>query len=250
MKKMSKDNIHKEKIINSIYETLLKAYGKQGWWPIIDIVTGKSVYFQGRVLNDPERFEIALGALLTQNTSWKNAEKALLSLKRNKLIDPRKLIETDMDTLAGLIRPSGYYNQKARKVLDFLSWFKKYDYNFEVLSGVGIDKLRSELLSVRGIGNETADSLILYSLGKKIFVVDAYTMRIFKRTGILSGSEQYYEVQEIFHRYFSGDRDGYNQYHALIVKHAKETCIPAGRNRAMPLCGKCCINSLCEKLIS
>jgi endonuclease III related protein len=236
-------------MINSIYRNMLSAYGRQGWWPIIDVGAGKSVYLEKRKLHHSERLEIILGAILTQNTTWKNAEKALLSLKREGLMDPRKLLETDMDKLASLIRSSGYYNQKARKILDFLTWFKQYDYSFDTLTGREIDGLRSELLSVRGIGSETADSIILYSLEKKIFVVDAYTVRIFSRAGILSGNEKYPEIQEIFHRYFNGDTSDYKQYHALIVKHAKEVCVSAGRNRKLPLCGKCRINSLCQKLI-
>jgi endonuclease-3 related protein len=250
VKKKSKDIVRKEKIINSVYEILLNTYGGQGWWPIADVSAGKSVYSHGRVVDNYERLEIVYGAILTQNTTWKNAEKALLSLKRNGLIDPVKIFMTDIEKLAGLIRSSGYYNQKARKIHDFISWFKKYDYSFDALLAMGIDELRRELLSVKGIGNETADSIILYSLEKKIFVVDAYTVRIFGRTGLLSGREKYHEVQDLFHRYFEGDTGAYNQYHALIVKHAKEVCIPARSKRVLPSCGECPINFLCKKLIS
>ncbi len=247
---MNKVKSQNEKIINSVYKTLLKEYGKQGWWPIVDAAAGKSVYKEGRIPDNNERLEIALGTLLTQNTTWKNAEKALLSLKREGLVDPGKLLETDITLLAELIRSSGYYNQKARKIRDFLSWFSRYDYSFKELMEMEIHKLRGELLSVRGIGDETADSILLYSLGKKTFVVDAYTVRIFKRIGVLSGSEKYHEVREIFHGSFSGNSDEYNQYHALIVKHAKEICLPAGRGGREPRCSKCCIYSLCKKLIS
>lgn len=246
---MNKVNIPKGRIINSVYETLLNEYGEQGWWPIVDTAAGKSVYSEGRIPDNNERLEVVLGALLTQNTTWKNAEKALLSLKREGLINPQKLIETDITLLGELIRSSGYYNQKAGKIRDFLSWFSRYNYSFEVLMEMEIHKLREELLSVKGIGDETADSILLYSLGKKTFVVDAYTIRIFKRTGILSGREKYHEIREIFHSSFNGNGKEYNQYHALIVKHAKEICLPAGRGGSEPRCRICCINSRCKKLI-
>lgn len=242
--------LNMKKIINSVYKTLLSIYGKQGWWPIIEVAAGKSVYSERKELKNIERFEIIIGALLTQNTTWKNAEKALLAIKENRLLAPQKLQDINIDILANLIRSSGYYNQKARKIHDFLSWFKKYYFSFDILMNMSINEIRSELLTVRGIGSETADSIILYALQKKIFVVDAYTIRIFSRVGVFSGSEKYDKVQEIFHKNFTRKTEGYNQYHALIVKHAKEICIPVSGKRMMPLCDKCCVNFLCKKLIS
>ena len=126
--------------------------------------------------------------------------------------------------LAALVRPTGYYNQKAKKIRNFIRWFGTHEYDWHRLKKLDTASLRSELLAVNGIGPETADSILLYALGKKSFVVDAYTVRIFTRLGFLSGSERYHDIQDLFHRSFRGRLAGYNEYHALIVAHGKDIC--------------------------
>ncbi|MGV7930550.1 MAG: endonuclease III domain-containing protein [Spirochaetota bacterium] len=207
--------------VSAIYRALFARYGPQHWWP------GET------------DFEIAIGAILTQNVSWTNVEKAIRRLKDEKLLSPRALHGASGETLAPLIRPTGYYNQKAKKLHNFLDWFARYGYSFARLRALDTAVLRGELLAVNGIGPETADSILLYALGKKVFVVDAYTLRIFGRIGILGGGEGYDEVQRLFHRRFRAGIDEYNEYHALIVNHGKYVC------RKTPLCGECCLIRRC-----
>lgn len=208
--------------LNKIYQSLFKAYGGQCWWP------------------GDTPFEISIGAILTQNVSWKNVETAIRNLKTEKLLSPKALYSASNKKIATLIRPTGYYNQKTRKIKNFLKWFKGYNFSFKSLKIIDIRPLRNELLSINGIGPETADSILLYALSKKVFVVDAYTKRIFGRLGILSEKSAYHEIQNLFHRHFKGNVDDYNEYHALIVKHGKDIC------RAKPVCGECCISGLCR----
>ncbi len=186
-------------------------------------------------------FEIALGAILTQNIAWKNVDTALAALKSRGMLDPQSLRNLKLITLAKIIRPTGYYNQKAKKIRNFLDFYKRYDYDHRALGRCNIHDLRKGLLSVNGIGPETADSILLYALNMKIFVVDAYTRRIFTRLGVLTGKETYHEIQDLFHREFKGSVPEYNEYHALIVAHGKNYC------KKKPLCDLCCIASLCEK---
>lgn len=207
--------------VSAIYRALFARYGPQHWWP------GET------------DFEIAIGAILTQNVSWTNVEKAIARLKEEKLLRPRALHRTPDLTIAPLIRPTGYYNQKAKKIRNFLDWFARYGYSFARLRALDTDRLRDELLTVNGIGPETADSILLYALEKKVFVVDAYTLRIFGRIGILRGDEAYDEVQRLFHRRLRGGVCEYNEYHALIVHHGKFVCKKA------PLCEECCIARRC-----
>lgn len=207
--------------LNNIYRIFFKAYGEQHWWP------------------GDTPFEISIGAILTQNVSWKNVETAILNLKKNRMLTPRALLEKSEKEIAPLIRPTGYYNQKAKKLKNFIEWFRGYNFSFKKVETMELAVLRDELLSVNGIGPETADSILLYALGKKIFVVDAYTRRIFTRTGFLKGHESYHEIQEMFHSRFPGSIQDYNEYHALIVKHGKDVC------RTKPLCHDCCIRKYC-----
>jgi len=231
------------KIVNSsesIYSSLLKRYGVQGWWPVLNPGTGCSVYSGGFPSGSRTMFEICIGAILTQNVAWKNVEKSLMQLKSSGLLSPRILHETENSVIAGLIRSSGYYNQKAIKIKSFLDWFRGYGYSFSRLQKLDTAVLRKELLSVRGIGPETADSILLYALNRKIFVVDAYTRRIFSRLGLVDPSCTYDDLQLFFHKKFHSDTAGYNEYHALIVAHGKEIC----KNR--PLCTDCCLRSKCR----
>jgi len=222
-----------------IYSVLYKAYGKQGWWPVYSIENGASAYGSGAPADDSDRFEIIIGAILTQNVAWKNAEKALGALKKNKILSPRKLSKADNGHIASCIRPAGYYNQKTIKIKNFLSWFSGINYSFENLKKMKTDVLREKLLEINGIGPETADSILLYAMNRKIFVIDAYTKRIFSRLNLISIDDSYSSVQQFFHSEFRGTVKKYNEYHALIVAHGKDIC----KNK--PLCTLCCLNNTC-----
>lgn len=209
--------------LNEVYSKLLSHYGPQQWWP------------------GDTQFEITIGAILTQNVSWGNVQKAIAHLKERNLLYPQRLFNEDMAVIAQCIKPSGYYNQKAYAVTSFLKWFKNYDFSFDELQKIETLKLRSELLSLPRIGPETADSILLYALERKIFVVDAYTKKMFTRIGVLSGKETYDAVQKLFHEHFSGCARDYNEFHALIVRHGKYLCTK------MPVCAECCIALICRK---
>ncbi|MDY6932882.1 MAG: endonuclease [Spirochaetota bacterium] len=208
--------------IQRIYRILFQYYGKQGWWP------GET------------EFEISIGAILTQSVSWRNVEIAISNLKQKYFLIPEVLNSKGVEEIASLIKSTGYFNQKAKKVKNFLEWFLKYDFSFDILKGMDTKTLREELLLINGIGPETADSILLYALSKKTFVIDAYTKRIFTRVGILSGKENYTQMQKIFHNRFKGGIQDYNEYHALIVKHGKDVC------KKKPLCDGCCIAENCN----
>jgi len=188
--------------ILSIYSELLKKHKKQNWWPINNVYNNKNYKVPE---NDKEKFEICLGAILTQNTAWKNVEKALENLRKEKLIDPKKLINADIKEL---IRPAGYFNQKERKIKVFTKFY---------LGLKGRTPTRDELLSLWGIGKETADSILLYAYKQPIFVVDAYTRRLFG----FSKEMDYDEIREKFEKALPRDYRIYNEYHALIVAEGK-----------------------------
>ncbi|MDP2749733.1 MAG: hypothetical protein Q8O89_02795 [Nanoarchaeota archaeon] len=185
--------------IKSIYEKLLCLYGQQGWWPIITDKSGKSGKSSSKYLcehglnaprNDSERFEICVGAILTQNTGWyPNVVNALINLKRLKAMDPKKILKLDDEKLKQAIRPAGYFNQKAKKLKEFCRFYMGLN---------GRNPSREALLNIWGIGPETADSMLLYAYDKPIFVVDAYTKRIFSRLGFFKEDAAYDEVQKLF----------------------------------------------------
>ncbi len=225
--------------VEEIYSILKKTYKKQGWWPIFSDQKGSSEYNVGAPRDDSDRFEIVIGAVLTQNVAWKNVEKALGALKKNGILSPRKLHRADDKIIASCIRPAGYYNQKTIKIKNFLACFKTVNYSFEKLKMMKTAVLRQWLLDINGIGPETADSILLYAMNRKIFVVDAYTKRIFSRLNLISADDSYGSVQDFFHREFGGTIKGYNEYHALIVAHGKDVC----KNK--PLCSGCCLNHTC-----
>jgi endonuclease-3 related protein len=230
-------------ILRSVYKRLLAFYGHQGWWPIVNPSTSRSEYHVGAPRNESDFFEIAVGAILTQNISWKNVDTAMTSLKSREILDAASLRNISAAKLAGIIRPTGYYNQKAKKIKNFLAWYGRYNYDYRTLCRKEPGELRDELLAINGIGPETADSILLYALNVGIFVVDAYTKRIFTRQGFLTGNRKYEEIQELFHRYFKGTAPENNEYHALIVAHGKNFC------KKKPLCDTCCLQSLCGKYI-
>ncbi len=206
----------------NIYRILFKEYGPQKWWP----VTTRN-----------RQFEIIIGAILTQNTSWKNVEKAIDNLRAANLVDSVKIMKTSKNALAKLIRPSGYFNQKAGR-LKIISGFLLKNKN---ISKLPTEKLRKKLLEIKGVGPETADSIILYAFSKPSFVVDLYTKRIFSRLGICKENCTYEELQDLFHDSLPKDAKIFNEYHALIVEHAKRFCTKK------PDCIKCPLSRLCKK---
>lgn len=200
-----------------IYRRLDAAYGDQRWWP------GETP------------FEVAVGAILTQNTAWPNVEKAIANLKEAGLLDPAKLAALPAPAVAPLIKPAGYYNVKAgrlRRFLDFL--FEEYDGDVAAMAQEALVTIRPKLLAVRGIGPETADSILLYACGLPTFVVDAYTYRVLRRHGLADDAATYDELKELFESNLEADVRLYNQYHALLVRAGRERC-----RRREPLCEGC-----------
>ena len=213
---------HDEHYLTNVYHKLLELYGPQGWWPLLDwkgenpTKTGSLMgYHPGNYSlpeNSQQRFEIVLGAILTQNTAWTSAEKALGNLKRLKAVDPHLLLQLDSEVLKAAVRPAGFFNQKTVYLQKISRFFIKLD---------GEVPTRKELLKVKGVGNETADSILLYAYHQPQFVVDAYTKRIFSHLGIIEQNTSYMEVKNLFERCLPRDVPLYQEYHALIVEHAK-----------------------------
>jgi endonuclease III related protein len=220
---------------------LLSSFGKQGWWPLIEYKgtnptkTGSiNGYHPGKYdlpVVESQKFEICIGAILAQNTSWLNAEKAIVNLKKNKLLDAKCILNTNIKSLASAIRPAGYYNQKAKKLKIFSKFF--IELNGKVPS-------RMELLELWGIGKETADSILLYSYKQPVFVVDSYTKRIFERLGYREA--EYDELQQLIENNLPKDYKIYNEFHALLVELAKRHC------RTKPVCIGCVMEKKCKKL--
>ena len=194
----------------NLYDNLLKKYGKQGWWPLYNKISGKFEYFAGNPKNERQKLEICLGAILTQGTNWKNVEKALLNLTKNNLIDKNKLNKISLKKLSLLIKSSGYYKQKARKIKEFIKFLNSEK-----------EITRENLLDIWGIGPETADSILLYAYNKPYFVIDAYTKRIFSRLGYCKEDIKYEELQNLITNKIPKDVDLYKEFHALLVKHGK-----------------------------
>lgn len=205
--------------LQELHEILWAAFGPQGWWP------GETP------------FEVALGAILTQNTNWKNVAQAIRVLKKDGLLDPRALRELPEAELARLIRPAGYYNVKARRVKNFLAFLARYQDSLEMLAGGDLATLRPSLLNVKGIGPETADSILLYALQKPTFVVDAYTWRILSRHHLVPETCSYEDLRSLFMDHLPAAVDLYQEYHALLVRLGKEYCRPRARCSSCPLDG-------------
>ncbi len=231
-----------------IYKILLDAYGSQGWWPVYSLKNTKYRDERGyfipnvtkgidnyRSLDKFSMFEVAVGAILTQNTAWTNVEKALANIINKNLMDSGIIENIDQEQLAELIRSSGYFNQKAKKLI-ILTHFLN-DGNF--LDDGNIPE-RDDLLKLWGIGEETADSILLYAYNVPVFVVDAYTKRIFIRLGLLDGREKYGEIASLFTYNLEKEYTIFQEYHALIVRHAKEYC------RKKPICTGCVLKSFCN----
>ena len=177
-----------------------------------------------------------MGAILTQNTSWTNVNKAIANLKSASCLTPEGLYRMDTSELAELIRPAGYYNLKTKRLRNFLDWlFDNYGGQLTNLESVATDRLRTELLAVKGIGRETADSILLYALGRPVFVVDTYTARIMTRHGLIEPDADYEQLRDLFESNLSEDIQLFNEYHALLVSTGKNFCKPKAKCPGCPL---------------
>jgi endonuclease-3 related protein len=209
-------------MILKIYEKLLNRFGRQNWWPA------------------DTKFEVIVGAILTQQASWKNVEKAINNLKNENVLEPKKLFNLSIKKLEILIKPSGFFKVKAKRLRSFLEFFiENYDGNLEKMSETTLEELREELLSVHGIGPETCDSILLYATEKPIFVVDAYTIRLCQKYPLIN-SKKYEEVQEFFQENLPKNVNLFNEFHALIVELGKNYC------KTKPICEKCPLKEGCK----
>ena len=203
--------------LQTYYDALFTAYGPQHWWP------GRSA------------FEVIVGAILTQNTSWTNVEPAIRNLRREKLLTPRAIEAVSSARLARLIHPSGYFRQKAKKLKCFVHFLRsEYGGSLTRMFQTPTAALREKLLSVHGIGPETADCILLYAGGRPVFVVDAYTRRLVERHALAAQAQSYEEIQRLFERSLPGSAPLYNEFHALIVGTGKEYC-----HTRNPRCSEC-----------
>ena len=206
----------------TIYQLLYDRYGPQHWWPA------------------ESPLEMIVGAILTQSAAWTNVEKAIHNLKASADLSIEGLQCLPQGELARLIHPSGYYNVKARKIRVFVDWLaEEYGSDLDKLFALDTAQLRNELLSVHGVGEETADSIILYAARQPIFVIDAYSRRIIARLGLAPHEETYAAYQGLFMDNLPHDETLCNEYHALLVQHGKSVC------RKKPLCADCCLSRLC-----
>ncbi len=220
-----------------IYEILLNKFGYQGWWPVTPSCGAEAVPVYGvKTRTDKQRFEIIIGAILTQNTTWKNVEKAIENLNKADLIDVNKFLKIDIKKLAQLILPSGYFNQKAER-LKIIAGFVK-EYGFDKLKKMETFELREKLLALKGVGPETADSILLYAFDRPIFVIDTYTKRIFERLGFKANN--YDGWQKLFMDNLPEDAGLFNEYHALLVELGKRNC------KKKQQCEMCCIKRFCK----
>ncbi len=221
MGKNIKRSRFKELIID-IYNWMLKAYNHQGWWPILDCKGYNPVkkaisegYHPGDYSypkNNNQRFEICVGAILTQNTAWTNVKKALINLKSANSLSAKKILQLDTYMLKDLIKPAGYYNQKAAYLTLFADFYLSLKKNIPS---------REQILECRGIGNETADSILLYAYAQPEFVVDTYTKRIFSQLGFFEEDAKYMDIKKKFESNLAKEVYLYQEFHALIVEHAK-----------------------------
>lgn len=226
----------RRRVLLDVYERLLAAHGPQHWWP------GESA------------FEVIVGAILTQSAAWVNVEKAIANLRAAGVLSPGGLHGLDEGEIARLIRPSGYFNAKARKLKAFVEMLhERFHGDLGALLALPMDELRALLLGTHGIGPETADSIVLYATGQPSFVIDAYTRRMFSRIGVrpdpargaahpeVSKGEAGYEAwQRLFVEALPAEAAMFNEYHALIVAHGKAVC------RKTPRCGECVLQEVCE----
>lgn len=207
-----------ERTFRRYFDLMLGHFGPRGWWP------GESA------------FEVAVGAILTQNTAWTNVEKAIGNLKQEGLLSPESMLAVSDKALESALKPSGYFRVKAVRVRSFCSFLvERYDGNMARMARRPLDDLREELLSVHGIGPETADDILLYACGKSVFVVDAYTRRLLRRHGHVKADIGYEALRALCEKHVDGGVDVYKEYHALIVWTGKEYCKPRPKCDACPL---------------
>lgn len=208
--------------LKMVFQSLLEAYGPQNWWP------------------GDTAFEVMIGAILTQNTAWSNVEKAIGNLKQAGIFSAATLIEVPHDEMAQLIRPSGYFNIKADRLKQFCRFLQQQG-GESALRRLETSKLRALLLSVKGIGPETADDMLLYAFQRPVFVIDAYTRRLFSRLGMVAGDESYEVLRAGLETALGPDAELFNEYHALIVCHAKSFCNTKPKCSGCPLADRCTI---------
>ena len=222
VKRESMSSIESKQKLIRIFDLLHSAYGPQTWWPA----------------DTP--FEVIVGAVLTQNTAWRNVAQAIDNLKREGLLEARALLRAEPDRVKDLITPAGYYNVKYDRLMNLLRFLEGRGLDLERFRRLPLDELRAGLLEVKGVGPETADSILLYAFQRPVFVVDAYTRRLFSRLGYdWMEKASYDEVQGYFKAGLPEDTALYNEFHALIVVHSKDTC------KKEPVCEGCCLISLC-----
>ena len=206
-----------------IYRRLLERYGPQHWWPA------------------ESRFEVMVGAVLTQAAAWTNVEKAIDNLKSAGVLSPSGIRELDQDELATLVYPSGYYNAKTRKLKALAEYLgRRYNDDLDAMGKVDSGPLREELMAVHGIGDETADDILLYAMNKPVFVIDEYTKRLSYRLGLASDKGPYEDYQRLFAANLPEHSEMLGEYHALIVAHSVQVC-----KKREPLCHDCCLLDLC-----
>lgn len=211
-----------------VHDVLFDRYGPQNWWPALT------------------SFEVMVGAVLTQNTAWTNVEKAIANLHAAKAMDADVILHSPQRRVAAWIRPAGYFNVKAKRLRNFCAWYVAHGGESK-LRRLETMALRNELLSINGIGPETADDILLYAFHRPIFVIDAYTRRLLSRLQLVSGDESYDELRQHIERDLKRSNRGrrqlvplFNEYHALIVRHAKDICKPR------PRCQICCLSTNCS----
>jgi endonuclease-3 related protein len=204
----------------TVFDLLLTTHGPQHWWP------------------GGTPFEIMVGAILTQNTAWTNVEKAIANLVTHGKLSAEAIVAASKDHLANWLRPSGYFNVKAERLKNFCRWYVDSG-GFTALSVWDTDVLRNALLSVNGVGPETADDILLYAFDRPVFVIDAYARRLFSRLGFIAGDEAYEDLRLACEGRLASDAGLYNEFHALIVVHAKTIC------RVRPRCGDCMLRVNC-----
>ncbi|AKB18518.1 MULTISPECIES: endonuclease III domain-containing protein [unclassified Methanosarcina] len=222
---LSSGRTFNEPVIRKIYGFLFGSYGPQGWWPLTELQDSSGTnptktgsirgYHPGDYTyphTESQQFEIICGALLTQNTSWQQVERALINLRQMDSLSPEALLSLDSETLKEAIKPAGYYNQKAMRLKILAEWFLNLKSRMPK---------RKELLSIKGVGPETADSILLYAFKQPSFVVDAYTRRVLSNLGLAEEKAKYSEIKSLFEENLPEDLAIYQEYHALLVEHAK-----------------------------
>jgi len=208
-----------------IYEVLLSKFKNQYWWPA------------------ETPFEVIIGAILTQSVSWINVEKAIKNLKDEGILDQEKLHKKEVNEIAPLIKSTRFYNEKAKKIKNFMDfYFDEYNGSIKKMSEEELLLLRQKLLMVKGLGEETVDSILLYACNKPVFVVDAYTKRIFTRYGLIEENSNYKNIQAFFMNNLSQNLELYNDYHAQIVLLGKNIC------KTLPQCNICPIREINDKI--